>query len=564
MEAIRKINLFASETVSALRKVALPLSNALAFSAADERITYKKELCVAVEKSGIAVAYGTRFLSFVSVRGMKFYPSAERVYPQPKDVASSAVLAVNEFGAVGAGITLSIPKTWAVLRTAEFPAVVRKNLSDVIAYEFDQIVPFSPEEAFYDFSITRETPEKITIVLAAVKADTINSYSSALREAGLTVGRVTLNLLSIGALCRSISKKKNFVYIGIDGDDYDGALFLKGGLSGVVNGTFAADDDASRADTITDEIRPLTDIAKKSDAPPRLFALVRGGRSALKERLRTSLAFPVSLLDETDTGLKLPAGKDNIPYTAVGGVIESLLPGTRENRAIFGGTASGMRKLNLLSRGRRRLEKIPMGLSVILLLLITALWVVYFIAPIQVEEKRLTEIERQIKLRKSGVKDIENIKQEIEDLDSEVQKIREFKEGKPPALTILRELTTILPKSVWLTRVRITQSTVEMEGYSSSSSEILSRLETSKYLTKAEFSAPTFRDLRLNADRFNIKAEIRVVKEAKGKEAKTKEAKTKEAKTKETKAKETKAKETKAKETKAKEAITARGKNEKK
>ncbi len=155
MDAIRKITSLASDTASALRKVALPLRNALALSAADERITYKKELCVAVEKSGIAVAYGTRFLSCASVRGMKHYPSAERAYPQPKDVASSAVLAVNEFGAVGAGITLSIPKAWAVIRTAEFPATVRKNLPDVIAYEFDQFVPFTPEEALYDFSVTQ-------------------------------------------------------------------------------------------------------------------------------------------------------------------------------------------------------------------------------------------------------------------------------------------------------------------------------------------------------------------------------------------------------------------------
>ncbi len=88
----------------------------------------------------------------------------------------------------------------------------------------------------------------------------------------------------MGALCRSISKKKDFLFIGIDGDDYESALFLEGCLAGVVNGTFAANDDTSRADTITAEIRPLIDIAKTSEASPRLFALLRGGRSALKRK----------------------------------------------------------------------------------------------------------------------------------------------------------------------------------------------------------------------------------------------------------------------------------------
>lgn len=33
------------------------------------------------------------------------------------------------------------------------------------------------------------------------------------------------------------------------------------------------------------------------------------------------------------------------------------------------------------------------------------------------------------------------------------------------------------------------------------------------YFKKAEFSSPTFRDTRMNADRFNIKMEIEGVKE---------------------------------------------------
>ncbi len=516
METIREITSLASEAASALGKVTQPLRSALSFSVVDERITYKKELCVAVGRSGTAVAYGTRFISSLSVRGLRHYPcTAERAYPQPKDVASSAVLAVNELGAGGAGITLSIPKAWAVVRTAEFPAAVKKNISDVIAYEFDQLVPFSPGEALYDFSITGETPEKITIVIAAVKGDTINGYLEALREVGLTVGRVTLNLLSVGALCRHISKKKVFLYIGSDGDDYEGAVFLDGRLGGVVNGTFAAEEGSPVVDTIAAELRPFIAIAKKREASPRLFALLRGGRPEFKESLRSALSIPVSLLDETDSRLKLPAGRDSISYTAAGGVLESLHPVSREGRRIPGVAASGSQKLNLLTRGRYQREKTPVGLTVILVLLMAALGIMYLIAPIKVQERRLVEIERQIKLRKSGVKEIEDIKKETDALNSEVRTVRGFKEDSPPALTILRELTTILPKSVWLTRVRITQTRVEIEGYSGSASEILSRLEASKYLTKAEFSSPTFRDVRMNADRFNIKIQIRGAKEEK-------------------------------------------------
>ena len=201
-EAIKKITSFAFGAASGVQKITRPLINALTFNAADDRISYKKELCVSVEKTGVSVAYGTRFLSSISVKGMKCYPSAEHACPQPKEVASSVVLAIRELGAVGAGVTLSIPKSWAVVKIAEFPVTVKENLSDVVTYELDRLVPFSPEDAFYDFIVTGETPEKIAVAIVAVKADLIKAYCAALEEERFTVRRVTLNLTAIGALCR--------------------------------------------------------------------------------------------------------------------------------------------------------------------------------------------------------------------------------------------------------------------------------------------------------------------------------------------------------------------------
>jgi Tfp pilus assembly protein PilN len=66
----------------------------------------------------------------------------------------------------------------------------------------------------------------------------------------------------------------------------------------------------------------------------------------------------------------------------------------------------------------------------------------------------------------------------------------------------------VLPKSVWLTRARVTETTVDLEGYAGSAADILPKLEASPLLRKVEFASPTFRDTRLNADRFVIKAEI--------------------------------------------------------
>jgi hypothetical protein len=56
--------------------------------------------------------------------------------------------------------------------------------------------------------------------------------------------------------------------------------------------------------------------------------------------------------------------------------------------------------------------------------------------------------------------------------------------------------------------MRVSETTVDLEGYASSATGLLSKLEASPFFKKVEFSSPTFRDTRMNADRFNIKMEI--------------------------------------------------------
>ena len=124
------------------------------------------------------------------------------------------------------------------------------------------------------------------------------------------------------------------------------------------------------------------------------------------------------------------------------------------------------------------------------------------------EKSKLRGLDAQIASRKGEIKKIEALKKEINTLGGEITRIKEFKESRPMALNIMKELTTVLPNTVWLTRTRITEETVEIEGYASTATELLTKLEQSKLFQKVEFTSPTIRDTRLNTDRFVIKMEI--------------------------------------------------------
>jgi len=496
--AIKKFVSIASDSASKLKRIGTPFWRVLTFSPADDRILPQKALCASIEKGGLSVVFGSRFLSKIKIKGFRRYPFEEDKYPQPEGIASSLALAINNFGVTKADVTLSIPKAWAVIKTAEFPSTVKESLSDALSYELDRLTPFNTGDALYDFRVLKEEDGKLTLLIMATRADIIKPYLDALKERGINIRRLTVSLSSIGALCSYFDKEADIIFLELHENEYEGGLLLDGSVTETFTGSFSSKDYSLRADTILSETTPLVDAAKRKGGSPQIVVLMKGNGSDFKDILKLKVDLPVKIFNETDIKIKSPVSQKEISYAALGGVIEYLWP-----------KAKG---LNLLKKGIHERQKTPFALTVVLMLVIFAMLILYMVAPLRVEKKRLEEIDHQINLRKEDVKKVEALKKDIETLNEEVSTIRNFKVKSPMALDLIRELTTILPKTTWLTRIRITEATVNIEGYAESATGLLSKLEASKYFRKAEFASPTFRDAKQNADRFIIKMEIEGVK----------------------------------------------------
>lgn len=491
---IKKLTTVASASSTVLKRIWDPLWKILSFSPADDAIYPSKNISASVEKGSLTVAFGSRFFSRVKMKGFREYNFEDGRYPQPEVVASSLALAINDLGASKAEVTLSIPKAWSVLKTVEFPLSVKENLSAVISYELDRLTPFASEDAFYDYRVVAESHEKLTILVMAAKADMINPYIEALRETGISVNKITVNLSGLETLCRHMDRNSAPIFVEIKENSYEGALFLNNSITGIFSGIFNTQDEKKKMDMLMTEVAPLADTLKIHEKPLQMLVLLRDKSATLKELLKLQMNLPVRILNETDLQLSSSVPYKEIPYAAAGAVLESLLPGSKG--------------FNLLKKAIHDTPKTPKVVTILLILIILALWILYVLSPLRVETKRLSEIDRQIQIRKDEVLKVEALKKETESLNTEVETIQNFKANKPMALNILKELTTILPKTAWLSRVRITETTVELEGYATSATGLLSKLEASKYFKKTEFSSPTFRDARMNSDRFTIKMEI--------------------------------------------------------
>lgn len=494
--AAGKITSLALESAERLKVLTKPLRSALAFSLGDDAVSYRSDISVSIEERRLSIAQGTVFLSRTRIKGFRVYASEDK-YPKPENLVSSAALFVSELKIQGKiALTLSVPKAWAVIRVAEFPSVVRENISRVVSYELDRLTPFSPEESFYDFRVLKEENGKISVMIVAVRADLISPYITALGEKGFGVNRLTVNLSGMESLCRHINRNTCYDYIFLDmGEkEFEGMVFDNGAMIAAFSDTFPASDEKTKTETVINETAPYVKMFSGKGKSPQILALLREKDSVLREMLKLRTGQTLMMLDETDLNIGLQKTGGDIPYAAIGSVVETLRPEAD--------------RLNLLARGLREESTQPMTLTAILLIAVVVLWIVYTAAPLRVEEEKLAEIDNQLMLIKDDVKKAEVIKKELETLNKDISIINNFKEKNPMALNIIKELAVVLPKTAWLSRVRITETGVEIEGNSVSTSELLPKLEASKYFEKVDFASPTYKDPRMNSERFSIKMAI--------------------------------------------------------
>jgi general secretion pathway protein L len=401
---------------------------------------------------------------------------------------------LKEFDIKKARVALSIPKVWAVYKTAEFPATVRENLADVIRYELDRITPLSADETVYDFRVLSESNDRVSVLVAAANKKTVDPYLEAIRKKGLDVIGVTVNLSSVGTLAAFVTGNRDFACLSIQGDSYEAAVFMGGSMERVVAGSAPQAEEEAFSRILMKDMEHLIDILKESGKPAQVILFSDRDVSQLRGMIEARADIAVISGDAVLRGQKLlktlPAGQ----APAAGALIESLWP-----------KAQGM---DLLLRGVHIADKTPLLPTALLCVTLIGMAVGYMIAPLGIEQRRLDEITRQINATKDGVRKVEALKKEVDALSTEIQAIGTFKEKRPPTLNMVTEMTSLLPNNAWLTRLRVGETSVDIEGYAASATEILPKLETSKYFSKVALAATTFRDQKMNADRFTVKMEI--------------------------------------------------------
>jgi general secretion pathway protein L len=463
----------------------------LSFSLADNFFSIAKVVCISIEANGIYFVFGTKIFWKISIKYFKKFPLEEDKALTPEYLATVVSKALNEMGAIKASFVLCVPRAWTIVQVAEFPITVKENLANVISYELDRLTPLTPENAYYDYKIIAESQDKISVLLTVAKADRINPFLEALLSKNVKIEKLSISAFVINNLIKDTYNSKSSIFISVNDKAYECGAIINDFTVRSISGKIQSLDD-SQINQIIRETFSLMDILTKSGKPAKI--IINADEKYYKIFFDKLSKLPVFNLDR-DNKLGLPKGNKDISSFALGCFLETV--------------TADQNGFNLLADKNGNHKKTPFIATLVLLAVILLIGAFYVVSPIIIGQKSIEQIDDRISSLKPEMKKIEALKKEIETISSDIKTINNFKKYSILTIDILKEITTILPDKAWLTRVRVTDNSVEIEGYAASATAIIPKLENSKYFQKAEFASPTFRDPRQNNERFVIKMELK-------------------------------------------------------
>lgn len=461
------------------------VSSLLSFSLADDRVYPSSNLAVSIQKGGLSIAYAKRFLGKVKVSKLRHIALKGEEYPKPSEVVSTIQSTLSEFGIKPQNLTLSVPSDWVVFRKATFPVAVKENLSTVVGYELDRLTPFGSDEAYYDYVVLSEDRDHIHIALIASKASVIKPYIDELKTSDISVTSITSNLITAQNILRDNGSEDGFLFVELKPSVVQVVHVVKGTIRAVLKSPI----DYSNTQSAVDALIGMMGQCSNGKRPLAIIHSQGNPKDALIESLKAKSPY---VLKTSEQYLNQMGVKEPLALHAVGAAFETLKPDRTKS-------------FDLLSKGKKTTKKRPYVLTGLLIVLLLIQIVLYLLSPIYIEQKRIESLTGLLETKKEDLKKSEELKRSIESVKEEIARIEGFTRETSDTLNIMRELTNLLPKTAWLTRVRIAPKVVEIEGYAENTSGLLTKLEESKYFMSVEFSSPSYRDMHFKAERFSIK-----------------------------------------------------------
>jgi Tfp pilus assembly PilM family ATPase/Tfp pilus assembly protein PilN len=410
---------------------------------------------------------------------------------------------INTQGLSKDNVILALPRERALVKVVELPAAAKENLRKVLEYELGKYIPFTPEEALFDFQILEEREKVLRIMLVVMRKEDVNEHLDLLKRVGINPTAVEISstaAINLFYYDQNPFYQGSMALLDIEKQSFEFYFFEKGNFREDLHGSFVQEED--RAKELTDAYRlaVMKGLGSK-DEKQSLYVYGEEAHETLMEKLRPGVPGDIQLA-QSFRRVRMSNGLQNLQasYPSIGLALRGLTK-TRWNINLL--------PLNL----RKKVTRIGLYLALFLSAVAVLLALTWTIHPLLQEREELQRVLAQVKEKKPKVDAIEAVQKRKELVEKEVREFETLKTEEASKLDILRELSDILPSSVWIWNMKLKSKDIEINGFANSASDLIAILDKSALFEKVEFSSPVTKERRPAGDpaekeRFRISAKI--------------------------------------------------------
>ena len=399
-------------------------------------------------------------------------------------------------------VSISIPREKVVVRFLRFPIATKENLRKVVEYETSKYTPFEKEETYFDYHILKEEKEWLHLFVVFVKKVEVDYYLSLLKKIGIQP--ISIQIPSTAALNlffyhESIKENEIAILLDVSEPFFEMNLIRGGDWRESFHLPLPTEEKESkiintfkRSGLEGDSLSKSTFFVYGLDVAEKMLP-------SLRETPQIKGVYPPPLNRiETGKGISRP---DKI-FSSIGVPLKGLTK-TRLD-------------LNLLPfEMRRKVRQIGKPLLIILTSLAMLLSLTWGIGVFIRYRNELNTITAEIKKRRPEVEVVEKLQKQKEELGKEIAELEKIKAEEISKNELLRELTQLLPGSVWIWNLKYTGKEVEISGFADSASDLIPLIDKSPIFEKVEFLAPVTKERIMvrggeskEKERFKIKARL--------------------------------------------------------
>jgi general secretion pathway protein L len=166
-------------------------------------------------------------------------------------------------------------------------------------------------------------------------------------------------------------------------------------------------------------------------------------------------------------------------------------------------------EVNLLATGRRqRGTRLQRVLNTALVVLALTLAAALAALPLWEKHRTLRALEADLAVAGQAAEAARALRAEIHRLSADASFLSEKRRAAPLVLTILDELTRLLPDDTWVSSLRLREGGVELNGHSEASAALIPVLDASPLFGNVRFLSPVTRDRLADDERFHLAMDL--------------------------------------------------------